>query len=100
MSNGHHSSSIDVLADAAKETSALHLASIVNEDFSDLDSVEASQVERGKIRRDVHDLPRHVGVAADAAGVGGSVDVARGWRARGHRKLCRAARLLAASAEH
>jgi hypothetical protein len=96
-SNRRHRSKVDVLAHAAKEANVLHVAAIINEDFGDLNSVEAGQIDPGKIRCDVKDLLRRIGVAADTA-CRRCGDVARGRRAYGHRRLRRSMRPLAAPA--
>ena len=97
MSNRGHRSEVDILTHAAKEAHLLHVAAIVNEDFGDLESVEAGQIDPGKVRRNVQDLRRLIGVAADTAR-GRSVDVARGRGACGGRRPRCLMRLLAAPA--
>ena len=86
-SNRGHRPEVDVLAHAPQEACRRHIASFINEDLGNHQSVETGDVEPGQVRRGVSDLPGHIDVAADPAS-GRSFDVAR-RRAPGDRRLCR-----------
>ena len=96
-SNCRDGSLVHVLAHAAEDARGLHVAAVIDEDFSERHAMEASQVDAGKIRRHVNDLLRRVGVAADTACAKG-FDVACRRSAQGHQRIRGLGRLLAATA--
>ena len=106
LSDGRHRSGINVLAHAAQEASFLYSAATIDENLHDLYAAQTGDIESGEIRRDVHDLRRHVSVAADtASGRGVNVAIGRGSRGErrrtcGDRRVCWCLGPLAASASH
>jgi hypothetical protein len=81
-------SGVYIFAYATVKANVAHLASLIQEDLSDLGPAKPSYVESGKIWRDVKHLSRRGGVATDAAG-SGRVDMTVRRRACSDRRFAR-----------
>lgn len=96
--NRSHRSGVNIFAYAAVQADVRHLASLIEEDLSDLRPAQRSYVESREIWRDVKHSSRRIGVATDAAG-SGRVDMTVGWRACSDRRFPRLRLAIAADPE-